>query len=313
MNTQSHQWGSAAGFFGETAGNLRNGLCVEDLYSSTAALGEQAWRYTWRRIRVIHYPKATGVPGEPAEVFDRPVPSRLEPVERNIVSTLSNSPGYALSRKLRASERNIDETEKAISGKDLFDERTILARAQHALDTHNLTLHQSLAQFPLDSLGGFDEAAPQFIRSGIVKSLPAYGAEFLQGKLVGIQKSHPAKQASETGVTGQRSFSRAVRTADDPQGCSFHVAGRSRTGRGSLQRVRFCLGERCHKFRRESGRVRLNRLLPLREEMYEVQRFLLQPRRQRLCLLKDLLRSTHYEKLPSLSFLVINYESTVRS
>ncbi len=86
----------------------------------------------------------------------------------------------------------------------MFDERTILARAQHALNADNLALCQSFTQFALDSFGSFDEAALQFFRSGVVKSLPAGRTEFLQSKLVRIQESDSAKQASETSVAGER-------------------------------------------------------------------------------------------------------------
>ncbi len=141
------------------------------------------------------------------------------------------------------------------------------------------------------------EGPPQFVGRGVVKSASARRAEFFQRELVGIQKAHSSEQALETSVTGECGFSRAVRTADDPQGCSFHEAGGSGAGWGRLQRICFCLRERRDEFRGELQRVGVNRLLPVRQKMHELQRLALHCRRQLLGLLENLFRHAHAARL----------------
>lgn len=298
MRNQSGQSFSLGRFFRETAGDFGNRFGVENLDLSTTALGNQTRRHTRRRVRIIHHPETARAPGEPAQVFDRPAPSRREFFRRDIVSALSNPLGYALAGKLRIFQSDIDEAKKTVSGEDLFDEGTILARAQHALNADGLAPSQSCAQFALDCFGGIDEGAFQLLRAGVVKSLPTRCVESLQRKLVGIQEVHAAKQPSETRVTGEGGLSRAIRTADDPQGRSLHEAGRSRTGPGCLQRIRLRLGKCRDKLRGEFRRIGVNRLLPLRKKAHKIQRLPLQSRRQRLGLLKDLLHRIHGRKLP---------------
>lgn len=115
---------------------------------------------------------------------------------------------------------------------------------------------------------------------------------------IGIQEAHPTKQASKTRMASQRCFSRAIRTADYPQRRSFHDTGGLSARCGSLQRVRLGFGECSHQFRGEFRRVRVNRLLPFREKVNEVQRLALQSRRQGLGLLKNFFRSAHAAKVP---------------
>ena len=95
---------------------------------------------------------------------------------------------------------------------------------------------------------------------------------------------------------GERSFPRAVRTTHDPQSRSFHEVGGLGTARGGLQRILFCFRKGSHKLRSEFRRRGVNRLLAIGEKAHEVQRFLLQFRRQRLSLLIDLFGPAPYIK-----------------